>query len=101
MTPKITTPIIGLEWEKKMKDKNEDMKFIKDQIDSWVIEIDHSNMTEGSMNGNDLETFLKLMRQYGHLANLKEDYQQKFFKIAKYYADNYSFGALAKSFAND
>lgn len=87
---------VEYDWDKKMKDPNLDMKFLKSQIDSWVIEIDHQDQVDISGMYNDLEKFLKIMRQYGHLARLdkEKEYQEKYFKITEFFKKQWGQGSI-------
>ena len=94
MTPKISTPIFGIEWEKKMNDPNADIDFIKQQIDSWIIEIDNENRIGRSIERKQLQDFLQAIRGYGHLARLQKkdaEYVEKYMRIAEYYAKRFNY----------
>ncbi len=93
MTPKISTPIFGIEWEKKMKEPNADIDFIKQQIDSWIIEIDNEKRVGISITRQQLEDFLQAVRGYGHLARLQKkekEYVEKYLKIAEYFGERFN-----------
>ncbi len=77
---------VSFEWEKVMRNPIADLDFIKHQIDSWIFEIDEGGET---IEKNQIAKFLSIMREYGHVSRLNEDYKEKYKRILKFVKENW------------
>lgn len=91
-TGKIKAPFFQYTWYKEINKIDADMKFIKAQIDSFVLLIENKDKIDASNFKDELETFVSLIPAQGHLTKLDKEYQDKFFKITKFVKDTWAFG---------
>ena len=89
---KIKTPIFQYTWYKEISKIDADMKFIKKQIDSFLLLTENKDKINPNNFKDELETFISLIPAQGHLIKLEKDYQEKFFKITKFVKDMWEVG---------
>ena len=91
-TAKLKTPLFDYTWYKEINKIDADIKFIKKQIDSFIILVENKNDINPNNFKDELETFVALIPAQGHLVKLDKEFQEKFFKITKFMKDTWEIG---------
>ena len=91
----INTGIFKYNWQKEINKIKTNKDFIQDQIDSFLLLIKNVEKIEIGIYGAELNEFLKVIPAQGHLSKLDKEFQDKFFKISKFYEENFSIRARA------
>ena len=97
-TGRIKAPFFEYSWYKEINKIDADMKFIKRQIDSFLLLTENKDKINPSNFKDELETFISLIPSQGHLVKLEKEYQEKFFKITKFTKDTWELGVDVISF---
>lgn len=94
-TGEIKAPFFHYTWYKEINKIDANIKFIKDQIDSFVLLIENKDKIDVNNFRDELKTFIALIPAQAHLKKLDKEYQEKFFKITKFVKDTWDIRAFS------